>query len=375
MDVVAQARSASKHSGTSLLQQLRESFRLRFGDSALGFSEYFAYRLYDRRAVARSNIDTFASVALMQQLWEALNPRKWWLMASDKVVFHTIMIAAGFRQPEIFAYLERSGRRAPGIATVSDASELLDRICDTNRFPMFAKPADGMQSLGALGLAGIDSDNLGFNLTNGSVLSFDKFVETLQPFRSYIVQELIRSDESIHDVTGDTLSTLRLVILIGDSGPEIFRARWKIPVRGNMADNFWRPGNLLADLDEVTGKVRSLIRSTDDAFAPVTVNSTYGQRFIGSAVPRYADAVALCLDASRLFSKLTFQSWDVALTSEGPMLLELNHNGDIELLQMGASVGILDEQLRGLLKSKDVVLTNHRTRWIKSTFRSGRNEQ
>ena len=38
-------------------------------------------------------------------------------------------------------------------------------------------------------------------------------------------------------------------------GPKIIRACWKIPAGVNMADNYWRAGNLLAQIDMHSGRV------------------------------------------------------------------------------------------------------------------------
>jgi hypothetical protein len=34
----------------------------------------------------------------------------------------------------------------------------------------------------------------------------------------------------------------------------------KIPAATSIADNYWRPGNLLADLDPMTGVIRRVVR-------------------------------------------------------------------------------------------------------------------
>jgi hypothetical protein len=52
----------------------------------------------------------------------------------------------------------------------------------------------------------------------------------------------------------------------------------------------------------------------------------------------------------------SYQAWDIALTDRGPMILELNHNGDIELLQVGARTGILEGAFKDLLREKNVQL-------------------
>ena len=56
--------------------------------------------------------------------------------------------------------------------------------------------------------------------------------------------------------------------------------------------------------------------------------------FEGYPVPFYAESVELALKAHALFPRLLTVGWDVAVTQDGPMLVEGNHDWDIEMLQV-----------------------------------------
>ena len=194
-------------------------------------------------------------------------------------------------------------------------------------------------------------------MSNDSRLPLKDFVATAEQFRNYLFQELLTPYQPLVSVSGCGLSTLRVVLLIRDGEPEVFRALWKIPTSGNMADNFWRDGNLLARLDTATGNVETLLRSRDGSYERLGVSDPAGERFLGKSAPLYTEALQECFKASRYFSMFKYQAWDIALTDEGPVALELNHNGDLGLLQVGASVGMLDEQFTSLLKESGVDLS------------------
>ena len=130
-----------------------------------------------------------------------------------------------------------------------------------------------------------------------------------------------------------------------------------------MADNFWRLGNLAAQIDPKDGQVYSLIQSSDAGYVELAADSLLGKRFLSSSPPMFAEATELVLKASRAYSMFSYQAWDIALTQAGPVALELNHNGDIEMLQVGARMGILDGQFSELLRQKKLCLRNTR-RWF-----------
>jgi hypothetical protein len=87
------------------------------------------------------------------------------------------------------------------------------------------------------------------------------FLRELEPYRKqgYLLQEMLRPHPEIAALCGARLSTVRLIVLLEHGEPAVFHALWKIPVGANPADNFWRPGNLLAGLDAADGRVTRVL--------------------------------------------------------------------------------------------------------------------
>ena len=56
--------------------------------------------------------------------------------------------------------------------------------------------------------------------------------------------------------------------------------------------------------------------------------------FLGREIPFYREAAGLAMSAHRLFPSLRTVGWDVAVTPDGPVLIEGNHNWDMEMLQI-----------------------------------------
>jgi hypothetical protein len=70
---------------------------------------------------------------------------------------------------------------------------------------------------------------------------------------------------------------------------------------------------------------------------------------VGWQIPDFERAADLCLEAARLLPGVKTQSWDVALTDEGPVILEVNWGGDLNLHQLSWGRGVLDEQYQSHL--------------------------
>ena len=92
---------------------------------------------------------------------------------------------------------------------------------------------------------------------SGTVKIGDAGYAELEPYRKdgYLFQEMLAPHPALAALIGRRVSTVRLIILLEDDTPAILHALWKIPVGDHPADNFWRPGNLLAALAAEDGRV------------------------------------------------------------------------------------------------------------------------
>ena len=190
-------------------------------------------------------------------------------------------------------------------------------------------------------------------------MAVEDFANVIAQESSYLFQKKLSSHDSLVDLTGDSLTTFRIALLFQEQGPQLFRVVWRIPTGRNMADNFWRPGNLVAHVDCDNCKVYSVIQSVEPSgFVDLGHDDLLGKRFLRSKPPLYDDAIELVMKASRVFPRFGYQAWDVAVTDDGPVIIEMNHNGGIDILQMGAREGIMDEQFSNLLAAKGLKLKN-----------------
>lgn len=122
-----------------------------------------------------------------------------------------------------------------------------------------------------------------------------------------------------------------------DTGPRIHMATVKLPDGSQEADNFWREGNTLCAVDIQSGKLGPSVgieKISDNH--PLTDN-----RVAGYAIPDWRQLCDSVLYAASLLPGIETQGWDVALTSKGPILLELNFGGDLNLHQIAHQKGIL----------------------------------
>ncbi len=134
-----------------------------------------------------------------------------------------------------------------------------------------------------------------------------------------IVQPFIENHPAIAAVSNGALATLRIVTGINERGEaEFVTALMGLP-HGAYETS---AGAICCSLDRATGQIRCATLLSGD---PVTRHPDTGIPIVGVVLPNWRNSVDLarCAHAGA-FSRFPFLGWDIALTKDGPILLETN---------------------------------------------------
>lgn len=153
--------------------------------------------------------------------------------------------------------------------------------------------------------------------------------------KALLVQECLANHPALTDLGAGALSTLRIYTMLDEGGePEHIFSMLRMSRRvGAIVDNVCR-GGLAAAVDPYTGTLgpatdfAMLARTGWTDFHPLT-----GARITGREVPFFRDAVELARAAHKALMAPFFVGWDIAITSEGPIIIEGNKSPDIEVEQ------------------------------------------
>ena len=344
-------RNAARDCGKSIPAQLVEMAILGVATGKLTPKDYFFYALYDDRKYSLSEKKRFVGQAAQIAMNRICNDEEWREVAKDKAAFAQFFQERGFPVARIIAAYHPQKTLA-GTTTLRDADNMRVFLRQGASYPLFSKPARGMDSLGAARLEGFDEASDELVLGDGRRVAVDRFVEEVMQFRDgYIFQEVLHPHPDIAAVCGDRIANVRMVVVLSDSGPELVRALWKIPAGSNIADNMWR-GNILGSLDIEAGQVLRATRGLGPNRRDLDMHPDTGRALKGMILPQWAAAKALCLDAAKTMPGLRLQAWDISICDSGPVLGEINAGGDYYLPQLAADRGMLDTKFLRLLESR-----------------------
>lgn len=354
VNVASMLMEVAQKTGRPPLEVMLEYAKLAFGPGRISFEEYINYGLYQAAQPEALNKAAFVGTKGMWFIWPALNfdPR-WHGVLDNKLATEVMCRGFGIAVPETLAIFstERTLTAPPLLKTKEALAQFLS---EPAHFPLFGKPVNAIQSLGSASFERFDPATRELITTTGGRLALDGFVAEVATAYAggYLLQARIQPHATVRALCGERTATVRLMTVAGANGPELLCGAWKIPAGGNVADNFWRPGNILAQLDLETGTILKAVTGAGFSRREVTTHPCTGTTLAGTAVPDWAKVKALVLDAARLFGEAGIIGWDVAATESGPMIVEANTTPDFALPQIANGKGLYDARMIQLIAER-----------------------
>lgn len=309
--------------GKGIARQIAEILRLRFR----GFSPADYYLL----ALHSSDTDGYVGTLRYARLVRYLNPKQVGVVPFNKWVMSTFLYGAGLPVPGNHGVLHPSWgwRRAAGpLRTVHDLRELLTGIAGGTIF----KPLDGGKGKGIRLITGFDVDDDAVALPSGDTQSLAQLWDDLaSDADGYLVQEQLHGCRTLQQVHPKSLNTVRVTTLIGDDG--VIRhqlALFRSGASGAVVDNM-SAGGLACKVDLDSGRCGKLVMEHGDEC--YSCHPDTGIQVEGLQVPFWADILDLTIRAHGVIPFPRVLSWDVAVTDEGPLFVEVNGHDPVAAFQ------------------------------------------
>jgi Sugar-transfer associated ATP-grasp len=332
------------HGKRSNFSILGELWKLRLGVGRLSRDEYFELRLFDNDLYEGVDKKAFVGLEAARRIWFQANYRvDLFALANNKIASAIWFAAHGLPiLPTIALFHEATGR--PNSRLLRSDAELRTFLRKSEHYPLFGKPIEGSRSIGSASIECYVASNDSLITTAGQSISVDNFVAYVKTHAAsgYQFQTRISPHATIREMCGDRLATVRLLTIMRGGKPELIRACWKIPAGMHAADNFWRPGNLLAQLDLDSGRVLKVIRGAGTECEEISHHPDTGVRILGMNVPNWQKTRQLAMDGAKLLDELPLVGWDIAPVDSGAVLVEPNVTPDFGVHQMADRRGMLD---------------------------------
>ena len=173
----------------------------------------------------------------------------------------------------------------------------------------------------------------------------DRLTET----KNDLVEHFVEQHPVLATMSDAGLNTVRVITQINRMGDvDLLGARLRLTV-DQPIDNL-AAGNIACRIDLKTGTLVGPAVYSDPTKPPVDAHPVTGVMLHGQSIPYWEETLQLCRDAALHNPANRSVGWDVAITKDGPSLIEGNHDWCKLLWQLPENTGmkpILDAYVRG----------------------------
>lgn len=139
-----------------------------------------------------------------------------------------------------------------------------------------------------------------------------------------LVQPRLRNHWALRALAPRALCTVRMLTCRApDEAGHLVFAAFRMAVGDAPVDNF-HFGGIIAPVDLATGRLGAALRRRRHVLLPIERHPDTGAPIAGHALPCWEEAKALALRAFAAAPERATVGWDVAITDDGPMLVEGN---------------------------------------------------
>lgn len=137
--------------------------------------------------------------------------------------------------------------------------------------------------------------------------------------RDCIVQRFVENHHAVAKVSNGALAVLRIVTGMNERGDaELIASLIALP-HGELETSV---GAIMCSIDRETGRITHALKPIEDQ---VSQHPDTGAPIVGLVLPFWHESIELVVRAhASAFPRFAFLGWDVALTEDGPLLLETN---------------------------------------------------
>ncbi len=278
-----------------------------------GYMDYMIARMWEQNDAQRRTVLTRGINNLIVR---RMNDKAHWHAFDDKAAFNRAFskwIPRGWMEAD-----ERT------------SNEALEVFLDGKQ-AVFVKPLEGSSGQGIEKFK--EADWADMNAFAGKVRALGKSV----------IEEGIVQHPRMAALNPGSVNTVRISTLIGDKKEGIVYAFLRIG-NGRIMDNV-DCGGMAARVDLDSGRLLTV--AADKAGNTFMKHPITGTEIIGFQLPCFEEAKAMCLEAMRMVPSMRYVAWDVALTEQGPTLIEGNSFPSHAVPQFAAhypdKIGILPE--------------------------------
>ncbi|MCS3050344.1 hypothetical protein NXV05_10445 [Parabacteroides johnsonii] len=272
--------------------------------------EYFQFHFYE---IPEAEKDTWAGTGYMYEYQKKMNPPKYRALLEDKTVFDKDYKKFIIHDVESLEDLKADIKKAEEVLA-NKSGKIVFKIKD-----------------GGCGKRVLVKECKEF--TPQSMIDF-MAKEEYDLVEAFIVQHPI-----INEIAPTAVNTCRIITQLDkNDNVVILGCRLRVSVSGYV-DNL-AAGNIAVPIDTETGVINGVGVYSDITKSDTEIHPVTKKPLVGVQIPYWKEAIAMAKEAAQVNTVNRAVGWDIAITTEGPDLIEGNREWCKLLFQLPAKQGL-----------------------------------
>lgn len=300
-------------------------------------------------ALTLEEMKTYVPHFFIMSLYFPHSYKEYGVLCEDKLLTYATLKAYAVPQPRLlFCYDNKTffdGANNPISTTALDA---LIAACTADK--LFIKPRFG---LGGRGIEVFNKNaSNGFLNDNGQLLNHTYLLHALKE-GFYIVQEGLVQHQAMNALYPHSVNTFRIMTECVAGNVRVLYALVRMGSGGQQIDNA-SSGGLYIKIDPETG----VLAHQAFAFNRILFDRHPDTGFVFKEAPiqPWNEAKAFAVDVARKFREIRYMGWDIAFSTNGPSVIELNN---------APGIGIIQDCYGGI---RDDLKINPKDWWYKTNY-------
>ncbi|MBR6573065.1 MAG: hypothetical protein IKK77_05070 [Clostridia bacterium] len=265
-----------------------------------GYKDYKLAEFYNLNNEQRA---TYVTRGINNTIVSMLNSREYYHIFENKTEFNTV-------------FKDFIGRKWLDMTTAS-LEEFKGFMSEME--VIISKPLDATCGQGVMKLHKKDFEN------DEALFSY------LKESGSGLIEECVVQHPLLSAIYPHSVNTYRIVTVLSEGKPNVVYAFIRIGNGGRFVDNI-NSGGMAAPINIETGIIEFPAFDKDSIYYDVHPETNC--KIKGYELPFWKESVALATKAATVVEQVGYVGWDVAVTEQGPLIIEGNHFPGHDILQM-----------------------------------------
>ena len=317
-------RDVHKDSRKGYFFLLRDFIRLK-KEKGISIEEYSNFKFESRGKKFR---DSFLSGVEQRPCLNLLNPKKYYILARNKYLSHLILGANNIRKAELYCYYHPEGR-VKNDHIACDYDSVLAILKSKNIHSCVIKSTETSHGDGVIVVNDIeytDKDCI-LHLFDGRKVCLK---DRLKEYEPLIFESKIYQTKQFDSFNSSSVNTIRFMTTLYPTGDVKIIAIWmKFGRAGVCVDNAGAGGNVDAGVDIKTGRIFNVTLFDEwRETRSITHHPDSGTLLEGVFIENWKQITDEIIQFQKSIPYLKAIGWDIAITPEGPLVVEFNDYWD-----------------------------------------------